>query len=448
MPAAPMFRPRTGSARTIRSAAAAASEIAGRRTTRLTTALQNRLSSPALSATRRPTNGTWSRSIRSPRRLKIAGSRVSAAITETIPTRIAPDGEAPHDRALDEQEPEHRQDEGAAAEEHGAACGRARAGDRVVLLRSRGPLLAEARDDEERVVDPERETHAGEHVHDEDRKLEPLREEGGQAERDDDRDDREHERHRRADERPEDEDEDDERGRQPDPELPVLEVALRELVDVVVGRLGARHRDLESAPAVFLLDRLDDVDDRLLRIAFELDRDQDGVPIRRDEALVLERIPRGRDGAGRSGDLDQLAEPGHELWIVDGELRRADDDELGRQVVEPLGEELALEVVADLGLRVVRHLGVGGQRASEEASDRDKGESAEDEPDGDRPPRTQRARSSQPLGHAGKLALTNQDVKPTRVVTIGAWHRLERSRVASVRNHQESARGGPRGRAS
>ena len=39
------------------------------------------------------------------------------------------------------------------------------------------PLLAVARDDEERVVDPEREAHAREHVHDEDRELELLREE-------------------------------------------------------------------------------------------------------------------------------------------------------------------------------------------------------------------------------------------------------------------------------
>ena len=38
--------------------------------------------------------------------------------------------------------------------------------------RPRRALLAEAREDEQRVVDPEREAHAGDHVHDEDRELE------------------------------------------------------------------------------------------------------------------------------------------------------------------------------------------------------------------------------------------------------------------------------------
>ena len=42
-------------------------------------------------------------------------------------------------------------------------------------LSPRAPLLAVPGDDEERVVDPEREAHAGEHVHDEDRELERLR---------------------------------------------------------------------------------------------------------------------------------------------------------------------------------------------------------------------------------------------------------------------------------
>ena len=75
-------------------------------------------------------------------------------------------------------------------------------------------LLAIARDDEERVVDTEREAHAGEHVHDEHRELELLGDESGQAERHDDREHRHQERHQPGDDPAEDEQQDDQRGGQ------------------------------------------------------------------------------------------------------------------------------------------------------------------------------------------------------------------------------------------
>ena len=103
-------------------------------------------------------------------------------------------------------------------------------------------LLAVARDDEQRVVDPEREAHPREHVHEEDRELELLGEEGAEPERDDDRDDRHQQRHEPGDNRPEDEEEDDERRREAELELAVLQVLLRQEVEVVVERLRAGHR--------------------------------------------------------------------------------------------------------------------------------------------------------------------------------------------------------------
>ena len=60
-----------------------------------------------------------------------------------------------------------------AAEEHRPARRRPGRRDRVELLAPALALLAVAGDDEERVVDAERQAHAGEHVHDEHRELEP-----------------------------------------------------------------------------------------------------------------------------------------------------------------------------------------------------------------------------------------------------------------------------------
>ena len=111
--------------------------------------------------------------------------------------------------------------------------------DRVVLGEPVRALLAVARDDEQRVVDPEREPHPREHVHDEDRELELEREDRDEAERDDDREDRHQHGHEPGDDGAEDEHEDDERGRQAEGELALLEVLLRLLAEVVVRRAVA-----------------------------------------------------------------------------------------------------------------------------------------------------------------------------------------------------------------
>ena len=52
-----------------------------------------------------------------------------------------------------------------------------------------------------------------------------------------------------GDERPEDDQQDDQRGGQPEVELAVLEVLLRELREVLVRRVGPGDRDGVRAPA-------------------------------------------------------------------------------------------------------------------------------------------------------------------------------------------------------
>ena len=100
----------------------------------------------------------------------------------------------------------------------------------------RAPLLAVAGDDEQRVVDPEREAHADQHVHDEDGEVELEREQRDEPERDEDREDREQHRHEPRDDGAEHEHEHDQRRRQPEGELAVLEVPLRLLAEVVWRR--------------------------------------------------------------------------------------------------------------------------------------------------------------------------------------------------------------------
>ena len=121
-------------------------------------------------------------------------------------------------------------------------------------------LLAEPGEHEQRVVDPERETHAGEHVHDEHRQPELEREQRDEPHPDDDRERCEHDRDEPGDERAEHEHEHDQRGRQPERELRVGEIMLRERGEVVADRVLARDRGGQAGMAVR---RLDECHDRL-----------------------------------------------------------------------------------------------------------------------------------------------------------------------------------------
>jgi hypothetical protein len=91
---------------------------------------------------------------------------------------------------------------GDAAEQHRAVRRRADDGDRPQPLAPVQALLPIAREPEQRVIDPEREPHPGEHVGGEHRQRERLPDERQQRERDRDRDNRHHQRdepgHQRA----------------------------------------------------------------------------------------------------------------------------------------------------------------------------------------------------------------------------------------------------------
>ena len=85
-----MWRPKIGEAAASIPATATASHNAGRRSTVSTMRRQKRPSAASARPRFRPRIGTRRALTRSPATLSSAGSRVSAAATETIPTRIAP----------------------------------------------------------------------------------------------------------------------------------------------------------------------------------------------------------------------------------------------------------------------------------------------------------------------------------------------------------------------
>ena len=155
-----------------------------------------------------------------------------------------------------------------------------------------------------------------------------LGEDGAEPERDDDRDDRHHQGHEPGDDRPEDEEEDDERRWEAELELAVLQVLLREEVEVVVERLRAGHRHDERA---VIVDGLDLLDERLrLVVVEERDRDDRRVAILRDQTGA--RVVEVRVRSSESRDLVVVNEGAHERL----ELRRvhragvgADNDNVG-----------------------------------------------------------------------------------------------------------------------
>src|SRR4051794_30882848 len=146
----------------------------GRRTPAPTARRQPRPSSPADAAMRRPSHGSAKRSTRSPRTISRAGWNVRATAIETSPTITAP---SPRLRSVvsgTSSMANHRQREGDAAEHHRP---RGRAGDdedRLAGVAAAVALFAQAGDDEQRVVDPGREAHGDDHVHDEQVQLEQL----------------------------------------------------------------------------------------------------------------------------------------------------------------------------------------------------------------------------------------------------------------------------------
>ena len=226
-----------------------------------TSADQNRLSEPALLIARRPITGIRSALTRSPSRLRTAGSSVSAAITETMPTRIAPSARLRRTVSGTSSIPHIASTKAMPLKSTARLAVAPEATIASIFSSPRAALFPEAREDEERVVDPEREPHRRDHVHDEERDLERLADERRQGDRDHDREQPEQHRHEARDDRPEHEHEDDQRRRQPDQQLALLQVLLGELLEVGVGRQGAGDRDLEAVLPVLGCDQLDERSD-------------------------------------------------------------------------------------------------------------------------------------------------------------------------------------------
>ncbi len=204
-PALPVWIPAYGTASATSTATPATRLIAGRRSE--TAATRDHTPPPS----RRPSSGTRRRSRRSPRTASTAGSSVSAASTETRTTAIAP---AAIERkivwgtrnmptsASTTVAPENSTARLAVAPATATASGTDAA---------RAALLAEARDHEQRVVDPDRQPHHHQHVDDDEVQDERLADERGDRQRHDDAGDRHRDRHDRGRHAAEDDDEHDQR---------------------------------------------------------------------------------------------------------------------------------------------------------------------------------------------------------------------------------------------
>ena len=251
--------------------------------------------------------------MRSPRVASAAGSSVSAASTETRTTAIAP---AAIERKIvcgTRNMPAQREHDRRAGEQDGPVRGGTRDGDRVAEVAAGAALLAEARDDEQRVVDPDGQPHHHEHVHDDEVEDEGLADAGDDRQRDDDARDRDADRHHRGRDAAEDDDQDDQREREPE-HLAAREVLVRRPADVLVDRLLADDQRAEPVASVRGGDALDD----RLDVAPELDEEQRAVAIARHRA--------GADLGGAGGaQLARRACPCRRSKRGSSALRRGDE---------------------------------------------------------------------------------------------------------------------------
>ena len=229
-----------------------------------------------------------------------------------------------------------------------------------------------AADDEERVVDAEREAHAREHVHDEDREVERLPDERGQGKRDDDGHERCEYRHEAGDDRAEDEKQDDQRGGDTELELPLLEIVLGQALVVLVGGELAGDRRLEAL-ALRGVDRVDDLADPVLSARGQGHRDERGVPVGRDERAIAGLVERScRHYVSRAFDVrHQGCHVTLERGLLGRDGGRPDDDHLVDDLLRVDRKVLPDQCIAPVRLRVVRHLPLGRQRRPEQHHDDD-----------------------------------------------------------------------------
>jgi hypothetical protein len=107
---------------------------------------------------------------------------------------------------------------------------------------------------------------------------------------------------------PEDEQQDDQGGGKTDAELTVLQIALRELVEVAVERLLAGDRDREGRLRIGAFDRADNRVDAVIRGLGELHHRRVPIPRHKPEIAVVEI----RANAGDAGLTNIGCEPSDE----------------------------------------------------------------------------------------------------------------------------------------
>jgi hypothetical protein len=104
--------------------------------------------------------------------------------------RDGANGQAAQDRLRDDQHSHHRQCERGSAEHDRTRRGARDGQDGGPGIRTAGPFFAQPRDDEQRVVDAQRQPHRDEHVRHEQVELEQVSDDRDQPQPDDDRDHR------------------------------------------------------------------------------------------------------------------------------------------------------------------------------------------------------------------------------------------------------------------
>ena len=238
--------------------------------------------------------------------------------------------EAAQGRVGHEQHREHGQRERRPAEHHGARGGAGDGQDRFARPAAAVAFLAQAGDDEQRVVDAQREAHRDDHVQDEQVQRERLPDDRGDGQRDDDRDDRHQHRDRHAEQRPDHQQQDHECRRQPELQLTLAQIARGELLEVTIERVAARNVGREARAAVCALDARDQAGDPLVLRLGEDDGQHGGVTVGRNQALAA-RVQVGGDPPHRTAASDVRRDRAHarlEAGIRRDEGLGPHDDEL------------------------------------------------------------------------------------------------------------------------
>ncbi len=270
------------------------------------------------------------------------------------------------------------------------------------------PLLAVALDDEEGVVDPDRQPDHRDHVDDEEGEREQLPDHRRQPDGDPDRDQGKHDRHAGGNQGTEDDDQDQQRHREPDP-LGGPQVGFGGGRELLVDAQVADGQDAEpvraTSPERLLVCRKLPLG--LVEVANEGDRDQRRVTVGGDQPrgtrrtrgfhLVVGRC-RGDDPVhgGQIGGKPLDHPPKHR--IVDRGGFGPHDDRLRDRIrLTHAGTE---QVATSYRLRVVGEIELGGQCPVEPPDGGDDGEREGEDPETDDEPRTASAGTRETGGRA------------------------------------------------